>query len=223
MSNNNSQDDREVIGGMYWDDAQERLIQAPPTEDLLSIGLRGLFYQIAWISISEARFQELAANATGRDEFKDIIWMSVSADGQTFGREYGMRAGGGNLEFSKYEAHKYLDLDYGITKVIKFSYQDIPIKETLSVNEGQYILFSIDEAVNSRRIDIDDGVFDESKLNLFIERFRFGEIYFDMLRMEYAEQQIEKDPYPIIPHGSLPFILDPSGTIHHVFVHDDDD
>lgn len=220
-SHDKSKDDSEEMENPYWDDNLGCMVYRPPTEDQLSIGLKGLFYQVAWKSIGEAKFKELVVNATSRDEFRDILWMSRPADGQTEGRKFGMRVGGGNLEFRKYEAHKHLD--FGITKVIKFSYQGIPIKETLSVNEGQYILFSIDEAVNSRHIHIDDGVFDESKLNLFIERFRFGEMYFDMLRMEYAEQQIENDPCPLIPYGSVAFALDPSGMIHHVYVHDDDD
>lgn len=216
-SDDKSQSNRELFGSHDWDNDLCEFVIRPPTKDRQEIGLVGLFYEVAWISIDEETFQQLANNAIGREEFREIIWGSP-ADGLTEGIEFGLRVGAGRLVHRKHEALKYPDCE---TTMLKFPQQTFPIQEQVTVCDGQYILFSVDEWPNERFIQMGEEKFDEAKLNLFTERFRFGELYFDMLRMEYADQKIVTAYHPPRPGGNVAFIIDPSGMIYYVAVHDD--
>ncbi len=213
-----SQIDREVIGGMYWDDDAGKLIPAPPSEDSLSLYLKGIVTHLAWNAIDEATFRELADGAITREDFRNILSDSRPEDGQTKGEIVGVRAGTCNLLFSKCEAAKYPDWET-ITRM-NLSYKDYPIKETVIPIEGKHVLFSIDEDILAHGFEITDAEPDESKIALSVERFRFGDLHFDMLRLRYEEQAIPTAPN-LAPYGYRAFLLDPSGMVHPVSVHDD--
>jgi len=169
------------------------------------IEVSGLYCQLAWRIIDEATFKEVTDSDTLLDweAFREIIITPQHADARTEGGEaYGARVGNASLVLNEKSVLRYLQ-------------QDLLVNEVVSLEAGQYILFSIDEFQNCESITIGTNDFDESELKLSADRYRFGGLFFDFIMMEYLGKRLcnRRDR---APYGSIAFALDRLGIVHEV-------
>jgi len=192
------------------------VINPLPTEDSLQVGLHGLCQVLRWNTISKEQFQHLSTEAITLDELRDILDQEPYSNG-TAGEVSGGVAGAIHGYIEKYEA--YVDSE-GTACHYPLRLDNLPVSETTTPVAGQYVLFSIDEDTGFvGAVDIPDCQLDESKIQLHVERNRFGEIYFDMVRMKYEAQVVSDCRFQSpLTNGLKVFVLDADGFMHRVFL-----
>jgi len=187
-----------------------------PTEDNMTLGLHGLERVLRWNTISKVDFQYLTTELIPLDELLEYI-DQPPFDGMTSGEKAGGVVGAIHGFIAKYEA--YVDTE-GKASYYPLKLDNLPISEIVIPVAGQYVLFCIDEEVFcGGSMSLPDCTLDESKIQLYVERLRFGEIYFDMVGMKYGDQDVSDLRYhPPLTNGSKVFVCDGDGFIHQVIV-----
>lgn len=193
-------------------DETGQLLTPLPTENGLSIGLYGMCRILCWNSISEEEFQDFFDGGTSPDKLRDIIDQRPH-DGNIFGAEAGGIAGLVYGIKTTYEAYKDKE---SVDSHFPLKLDNLPIYETIIPVAGQHVLFCMDDfAKPVGSIEIPVCALDESKIQLYVDRFRFGEIYFDMVRMRYEDQVLDGSRfYTTLGDGFNAFALDANGMMH---------
>lgn len=116
--------------------------QVKPSAGFIEVS--GLYCQLAWRIIDEATFKEVTDSDAllDWDTFRDEIISPQCADAKTEGGEvFGARVGSASLVLNE-------------KSVLRYPQQDFLVHEVVSVDAGQYILFSIDELQHCVSISI---------------------------------------------------------------------
>lgn len=164
-----------------------------PTENFLTIGLYGMCRLLHWNSISEEGLDEFYGERTLPEELRDILQCDIRDQSPHDGNTSGVVAGGiaGLVYGIKTTYEAYVDKE-PVESHFPLKLDNLPIHETIIPVAGQHVLFCIEDFSKSvGTIEIPDCALDESKIQLYVDRFRFGEIYFDMVRMRYDDQVID--------------------------------
>lgn len=188
-----------------------------PTENSLEIGLNGCCRVITWNAIDEETFNELISGCASLEMLRHFIAQNPYASAIQ-GRMSGGSVGGVHGYAKTYKAFSGLD---SVVHHIPLKLDNLPIKQISFPIEGMYVLFSVDDYIATvGGIDIPRCEFDEKNLHLYVDRLRFGDIYFDLIKMRYLSYANDKCKAQFSANGQMAFVLDPNGFMHDVFLVD---